>query len=66
MYYNGTILRLFPDEIVKVFGKIFVGSIENDAFVANADKNKDTITTIKNISEVLVDKSYEMFNRKFA
>ena len=66
MYYNGTIIRLFPSQMVRVFGKIFSDSYGgNKAFVADADSNEETQQLIENISKVLVDKSFDSFIQKY-
>ena len=62
MYYNGTIIRLFPSQMVRVFGKIFCNSHENKTFLQNTDEMKEFIDSI---SSILIDKSYEAFRQTF-
>ena len=66
MYYNGQTLRLFPDEMIKVFANIFSDSYGNKSFVDKCDGNENVQQLIENISMVLNDKSYDMFRQKYA
>ena len=65
MYYNGQGIRLLPEEMIKIFGRIFSNSFGNDKFIEQYDKNQEMKRLMESISKILRDTQYQMFRQKY-
>ena len=67
MYYNGTIIRLLPDEMIKVFQTLFWNSDQNNTFIQNYynKDDKQRKQQFPMIFKILYDQNYQAFVQKY-
>ena len=67
MYYNGTIIRLLPDEMIKVFQTLFWNSDQNNTFIQNYynKDDKQRKEQFPMIFKILCDQNYQAFAQKY-
>ena len=65
LYYNGEMIRFFPDQIRALFPTMFNMKYEGNKSFLEDKKNEELDTFIKHMKEILIDKSFEQFMTTF-
>ena len=65
LYYNGEMIRFFPDQIRALFPTMFNMKYDENTFFLKNKKNKELDTFIKYMEEILIDTSFEQFMKTF-